>query len=471
MDDRPRFDSQTGEPIHYDDNKTAEEYSYYNIEPEPEPQKTAAQLKKERKAARKAAKAARNATGNHFFKKAAALVLSAVVFGGVAGGMMYGVNYAAGKYFPPQTNPADVQIPTVELPSGIDSENVISNYIQSEDKAVSNTQMNVKEVIKAAMPSIVAITGTKPTSGGYSYPFGSTQEAQTSGTGIIVGKNDTELLIVTNAHVVDGVNNLTCVFNDDTEVSASVKGSKPNKDIAVVAVRLSDIKNSSTLSSIAIATLGDSDSVEVGDQVVCIGNALGNGQAVTVGYVSALNRSITIDGTEYSNLIMTNAAINPGNSGGAMLDANGHVIGINSAKQSSTEVEGMGYAIPISSIKDILDTLMTHQTRSTKVDEENASYLGISGVDITSSIASAYGYPQGVLIQSVVSGSAADKAGLSKGDILVGFDDNAITSFSALKSLMQYYEAGETVTLEYYHQEKDQYKLTTTDVVLGSKVS
>jgi serine protease Do len=206
--------------------------------------------------------------------------------------------------------------------------------------------------------------------------------------------------------------------------------------------------------------------MELGDQVVAIGNALGEGQSATVGYISALNRSITIDGTEYSNLIMTDAAINPGNSGGALLNAEGRVIGINSAKSAQTDVEGMGYAIPISSVRDILDNLMTKKTRQ-KVSDDKASYLGISGVDVTSSIAKAYGYPQGILLQKVEDGSAASKAGLLKNDIITSFDGETVSSFTDLKNLMKYYESGETVTIEYYRVEKGEYVLMSVDVTLG----
>ena len=339
-----------------------------------------------------------------------------------------------------------------------------SSVVQTEDSTIS-APMDVKGIVKTSMPSIVAINGEVTVSSGYSYPFSGTQKSKTSGTGIIVGKNDTELLIVTNAHVVDGVSNLTCTFTDNEQVSATVKGSKSNKDIAVVAVSLSSLKES-TAKSIAIAELGDSDSIELGDQVVAIGNALGEGQSVTVGYVSALNRSIVVDNTEYTNLIMTDAAINPGNSGGALLNASGKVIGINSAKYSSEEVEGMGYAIPISSIKDVLDTLMNKQTRQ-KVSGDKASFLGISGVDVTYSISKAYGYPQGILLQNVQQDSPADKAGLVKNDITTGFDGDSISSFSDLKEKMQYYASGEKVTIDYYHMENGEYKLKSAEVTLG----
>ena len=243
------------------------------------------------------------------------------------------------------------------------------------------------------------------------YGWGQQQyEASTSGTGIIVGKNDTELLIVTNAHVVDNVSNLKCVFVDDQSVSATVKGSKSDQDIAVVAVSLSDIP-SDTISKIAIAELADSDTIAVGQQVVAIGNALGEGQSVTNGIISALDRSITVNNVTFSGLIMTNAAINSGNSGGALLNASGKVIAINFAKTSSDGVEGMAYSIPVSNVKELISSLMSKQTRQ-KVDSDNAGYLGIAAIDITSTYASMYGYPQGIMVRTVASGSAAEKAGL-----------------------------------------------------------
>ncbi len=371
----PRFDSQTGEPLFTGDVQNAQDtqsdtsdtntdsaqqpsYTYYDVNPVQQPQKSARELKREQKAMKKAAKheQKKHNGGAGYFAK---LVISAVIFGLIAGGVMFGVNKAGEKLDGSTSSASDIQIPMVSNQGNGTDASVnagTSSVVQTEDSTIS-APMDVKGIVKTSMPSIVAINGEVTVSSGYSYPFSGTQKSKTSGTGIIVGKNDTELLIVTNAHVVDGVSNLTCTFTDNEQVSATVKGSKSNKDIAVVAVSLSSLKES-TAKSIAIAELGDSDSIELGDQVVAIGNALGEGQSVTVGYVSALNRSIVVDNTEYTNLIMTDAAINPGNSGGALLNASGRVIGINSAKYSSEEVEGMGYAIPISSIKDVLDTLM-----------------------------------------------------------------------------------------------------------------
>ena len=392
-------------------------------------------------------------------KRIAAVALSAVLFGAVAGGTMYGVNYAANKINPIQSN-SNVEIPTVS--TGMSS--TVSDY--DEGSSVSSA-MNVKDVAKAALPAMVQLTGTTTVTSSSYFGYGQSYEANTSGTGIIVGKSDTELLILTNAHVIESVNNLNCTFADGESVSATVKGSKADKDVAVVAVTLNDMK-SSTLSSIAIAELGDSDDVVVGQDVVAIGNALGEGQSVTNGIISALDRSITVNNVTFEGLFMTNAAINSGNSGGALLNSDGKVIGINFAKTSEDGVEGMAYSIPISNVRELIDSLMNRQTR-TKVSSSEQGYLGIAAIDITSTMASYYGYPQGIQIRTVESGSAAEKAGLGKYDIVVSFDDQTVSSMTGLQSLMQYYKAGEKVTVQYYHLEGNQYVLKSVEVELGSK--
>jgi len=501
--ERPKFDSKTGLPIKYDDEPISSiveeqaidndstsaaslEYSssQYSDNYSDTPYSSTfensssdnsstlfniANIKKEKAAEKAAKKSAKKATkkssgGSKGFKRFARLVMVSILCGIIAGGTMYGVYYTGVYYFPTSaSNSSNVNIPTVA--SGI--ANTISN-VNSQSGSVAT--LDVPSIAEAAMPAVVAITGTvtTTTSSGYGYFGGGSAEASTSGTGIIIGKNDTELLIVTNAHVVDGVNNLKVTFNDNEGVSATVKGSKSDKDIAVVAVKISDLK-ASTVSNIAIAELGDSDSVKVGESVVAIGNALGEGQSVTVGWISALNRSITVENTQYSNLIMTDAAINPGNSGGALLNASGQVIGINAAKYSSTGVEGMGYAIPISSVKDIIDNLSTKQTK-TKVDTSQASYLGIAGIDVTSASSITYNVPEGVMINQLSSGSPAEKAGLAKQDIIVSFDGEDITSFTELKSLMQYYAAGTSVKIGYYHYNNDTktYENKEVQVTLGS---
>lgn len=424
------------------------------------------------RAAKQAKKEARKKSFNNWFsknstaKKYISGVLAAVVFGVVAGSAMYGTYHIEKKYLG-GNDTKNYTISTVT--SNIDK--VTSDDINANgDTNLSQySSMNVESVAQAALPAMVALNGTTTVSSSSSmYGWGQQQyEASTSGTGIIVGKNDTELLIVTNAHVVDNVSNLKCVFVDDQSVSATVKGSKSDQDIAVVAVSLSDIP-SDTISKIAIAELADSDTIAVGQQVVAIGNALGEGQSVTNGIISALDRSITVNNVTFSGLIMTNAAINSGNSGGALLNASGKVIAINFAKTSSDGVEGMAYSIPVSNVKELISSLMSKQTRQ-KVDSDNAGYLGIVAIDITSTYASMCGYPQGIMVRTVASGSAAEKAGLSAYDIIVGFDDQSISTMSGLQSLLQYYSAGETVKVDYYHLEGSEYVLKSVEVTLGKK--
>lgn len=487
---RPRFDPKTGERIHYDDENTTEttqaesseyRYSAGNIPFEQENNNTsyyqqsstfqqdttyqqagAGQGSMNQQNGRQKKKKDRNKEG--FGERLAKLAGSAAVFGVIAGAVMYGVYYTGSTLLPVKSSSDYNNIATL-------TSNVTATTAQST--ASSSTGMDVQSVANAALPAMVALNGTTTVSSGSSSSFyglfGGSQsyEAQTSGTGIIVGKNDKELLVVTNAHVVEDVNDLKCVFVDGESVSATVKGSKSDKDIAVVAINLSDIKDS-TINSIAIAELADSDDVAIGQEVVAIGNALGEGQSVTNGIISATNRSITVNNVTFSGLLMTNAAINSGNSGGALLNAEGKVIAINFAKTSSDGVEGMAYSIPVSNVMDIIDSLMSRETRS-KVSSSETAYLGISGVDITSAMSSSYGYPQGVLIRSVENNSAAAQAGLGAYDIIVSFDDQSVNSMSSLKSIMEYYAAGEKVTVQYYHQEGSEYVLKSVEVTLGKK--
>lgn len=469
---RPRFDPKTGERIHYDDENTTEttqaesseyRYSAGNIPFEQSYQQAGAgQGSMNQQNGRQKKKKDRNKDG--FGERLAKLAGSAAVFGVIAGAVMYGVYYTGSTILPVKSSSDYNNIATV-------TSNVTATTAQST--ASSSTGMDVQSVANAALPAMVALNGTTTVSSGSSSSFyglfGGSQsyEAQTSGTGIIVGKNDKELLVVTNAHVVEDVNDLKCVFVDGESVSATVKGSKTDKDIAVVAINLSDIKDS-TINSIAIAELADSDDVAIGQEVVAIGNALGEGQSVTNGIISAANRSITVNNVTFSGLLMTNAAINSGNSGGALLNAEGKVIAINFAKTSSDGVEGMAYSIPVSNVMDIIDSLMSRETRS-KVSSSETAYLGISGVDITSAMSSSYGYPQGVLIRSVENNSAAAQAGLGAYDIIVSFDDQSVNSMSSLKSIMEYYAAGEKVTVQYYHQEGSEYVLKSVEVTLGKK--
>lgn len=401
-----------------------------------------------------------------FAKKAACFVLSAVLFGAIAGSVMVGVNYAGGKIVGSnKSNATGVNISTVS--NNISNVAKTDSAITEDTDLSSSSKMDVEAVATAALPAMVQLNGTTTVKSSSYFGYGQSYEATSSGTGIIVGKSDTELLIVTNAHVVDNIDNLKCVFSDGTSASCSVKGSKSDQDIAVAAVSLSDI-SSDTASNIAIAELEDSSDIKVGQQVVAIGNALGEGQSVTTGIISAKDRSITVNNVTFTGLLMTDAAINSGNSGGALLNSEGKVIAINFAKTSSDGVEGMAYSIPVSNVKDIIDSLMTKQTRN-KVSSDKAAYLGIAAVDITSNYASYYGYPVGILIRTVADDSAADKAGLETYDIIVGFDDQTVTTMSGLTNMLQYYEAGEKVTIDYYHMEGSEYVLKSTEVTLGSK--
>ena len=334
---------------------------------------------------------------------------------------------------------------------------------------------NVADVAEDVMPSIVSITNKSVQEVQDWFSRQTYQmESESAGSGIIIGENDTELLICTNNHVVEDSDTLTVTFIDDESYEAQVKGTDKENDLAVVAVKLDDISDD-TRSKIKIAKYGDSDSLRVGEQVVAIGNALGYGQSVTTGIVSALNRDITAseDGSEasattYQDLIQTDAAINPGNSGGALLNMNGEVIGINSAKASESGVEGMGYAIPISKAMPILENLMSKQTRS-KVDEDKIGYLGINGQGVSDQAVQLYNVPAGVYVTKVQSGSPADKAGLREGDIITKFDGTEVSDMSDLQERLQYYSAGETVELTIQTNKDGAYAEKTLEITLGSR--
>lgn len=348
------------------------------------------------------------------------------------------------------------------------------------------TVTDVSGVVDNTMPSVVAITSKTLIESNsydsiYDYYFGGgnnrkqTYEQEAAGSGIIVDQTDTELLIVTNNHVVEGADSLKIQF-DGMEASEAVdgytKGTDANADVAVVAVKLKDIPNK-TLDTIRKATLGDSDSVTVGEGVIAIGNALGYGQSVTTGIISAKDREVTIE-EKKMKLLQTDAAINGGNSGGALLNSKGEVIGINVAKYSSngsstsSSVEGMGFAIPITSVKDIINNLETKQTR-TKVSEDERGWLGISSkYDVTSDVSEAYGMPTGVYVYETVKNGPADKAGIQAGDIITAFDDQQITSYDTLKSVMAYYKSGEKVKVKIAYADGREYKEKTVTVTLAS---
>ena len=414
----------------------------------------------------------------NFGRTIAKTVCIALVFGVVAGAAFQGTNFVGQKLFGDKvTAPVSQDASADTAAPEVGTVQPQTGNSGSEDSAAS-----VSAIVKQCMPSLVAITNVSVKEvqnywgfGWYSQP--QQQESTSTGTGIIIGQNDSELLIVTNNHVITGATNLSVVFSVDegkdgtTPVEAQIKGSDATKDVGVIAVKLSDIP-AETMSAIKTATIGDSSQMQVGDQVIAIGNALGYGQSVTKGIVSALDREVTLqndDGSTISNkLIQTDAAINPGNSGGALLNMKGEVIGINEAKLSSNYVEGMGYAIPISDVEGIIGDLQNLQTRS-EVDSEKMGYLGVTCQDVTSDIAQQYDMPEGVYLKSVVAGCAADKAGLKKGDILTRFDGVSVTTYDSLRGRLQYYEAGETVEVTVQSPEDGSYEEKTVTLTLSTK--
>ncbi len=402
-------------------------------------------------------------------------VCIALVFGIVAGAAFQGTNYLGRQFFGDKVTVsgngdegAAPEIGTV-TPQPYDGTDTVSSQ-------------SVASIVEQCMPSLVAITNVSVREvqnywgwGWYSMP--QEQEEVSTGTGIIIGQNDTELLIVTNNHVISGASELTVLFSVDegndeaSAVQAQIKGTDATKDVGVIAVPLDEIPEE-TMSQIKAASIGDSSSLKVGEQVVAIGNALGYGQSVTTGIVSALDREVSLqndDGTVISNkLIQTDAAINPGNSGGALLNMQGQVIGINEAKLSSSYVEGMGYAIPISDVEGIIGDLQSLETRS-EVAEENRGYLGVTCQDVTQDVSQMYDMPAGVYLKSVVPGCAADQAGLHKGDIITKFGGVSVGSYEALQGRLQYYEAGETVEVTVQSPGDGGYTEKTVEVTLSSR--
>lgn len=329
----------------------------------------------------------------------------------------------------------------------------------------SGTTVNsdVADVTESVMPSVVSIVNLSVQEVQNFFFGGTTQyESQSSGSGIIIGQNDTELLLVTNNHVVAGSQTLTVTFKDGTSIEAQIKGTDSDLDLAILSVPLSSIE-SSTKEVIKVASLGDSDALRVGEPAIAIGNALGYGQSVTAGIVSALN--CTIESYE-GKLIQTDAAINPGNSGGALLNANGEVIGINTAKVSDEQVEGMGYAIPISDVVDVLNELMNKETR-TKVPESQRGAIGIKGITVAADMSQYYNMPEGVYVSEIIEGGGADKAGLPVNSIITKIDGNSVDSMEELQEELQYYRAGDTVELTIQVQDRSGYVKEKINVTLG----
>ena len=393
-------------------------------------------------------------------KKAAMLVASAALFGCVAGGSFYGVNKLSGYVFYEEEQ-------SKEEVSKVPEE----KKVLTTTTATATTVTDVTNVVQTVMPSVVSITSksTEVTQGFFGQAF--EYETQGSGSGIIIGQSDTEILIATNNHVVAGADELTIYFINDDTATAKIKGTDSDMDLAVIAVELSQM-SAETLGQISVATLGDSDALQVGEPAIAIGNALGYGQSVTTGVISALNRTVDGEG-DSEGFIQTDAAINPGNSGGALLNVRGQLIGINSMKisgggYSEATIEGMGYAIPISAAKPIIDELMNKVTRD-KVAENEMGYLGIRGATIGDEMHEVYNMPYGIYVSEVVEGSAAEKAGLLPGDVIVKFDGTKISSYEELQNQLQYYSAGETIELVVQRPGNGVYVDQTITITLGNR--
>ena len=386
---------------------------------------------------------------------AAKTVAAALIFGLVGGGVFTGVSYIGTRAIS-NSSTASAKLTTTT-----------SGGTKQTSSGDAKDLTDVSSVVDEVMPSIVAITNTGTVT--YNSFFGKqSQQSQSCGSGIIVSEDDDYLYIATNNHVVADSEELTVQFDDDSVVKAEIRGTDPDDDLAVVRVKKADL-GKDTYSNIKIATIGDSESVAVGSPAIAIGNALGYGQSVTTGIVSALNRTVTTQDSQTgetvtnNKLIQTDAAINPGNSGGALLNENGEVIGINSVKYSSTEVEGIGYAIPMSVAKPIIESLI----QDGKYTNENQAYLGIKGGDVSSEMV-AYGFPQGVYVSSVSVGSGAANAGLQEGDIITAVDSTKISSMTELQSALKSYKAGDKVTLTVARQSGRQYEESKVEVTLSS---
>lgn len=402
---------------------------------------------------------------NKKFPKVLTVIGCALVFGVVSGVTFLGVSVVGNHFFNIGLGEEkSVETLTSEMKDNVD--------LKTNRSVITS---DVTGVVDEVMPSVVSITNLSVQE--VQNFFGQTvqYESTGAGSGIIIAETDEELLIVTNYHVIEGSKTLTVTFNDESNIEAYVKGTDADIDIAVISVPLSSIPDE-TKSVISVATLGDSTTLKAGEPAIAIGNALGYGQSVTTGVVSALNRELTTTNESTGEavstgvkLIQTDAAINPGNSGGALLNANGEVIGINSSKLASTEVEGMGYAIPISDIKDVLEELMSQKTK-VKVSDEKKGYIGISGLDVSSERAQLYGMPVGVYVKSVRQGGAAQKAGITKGNIITEFNGKTVKNMEELQEELSYYAVGESVTVTIQIPENNgEYTEKTLELVLGKE--
>lgn len=394
--------------------------------------------------------------------RAAAVAGFAILFGVVSSAVFLATNVVGGRLLGLRNSDGTTTTSSDKISNG--------TTLSTSSSVVTS---DVSEVVDKVMPSIVSITSMSVQE--VQSFFGGTYEqtSEGAGTGIIIGKNDTELLIVTNNHVVEGSDTLTVTFNDQSSVEANIKGTDATYDVAVIAVALDQISDD-TMDAISVATLGDSTNLKIGEPAIAIGNALGYGQSVTTGVISALGRSVSTTDTQTgetqesgAKLIQTDAAINPGNSGGALVNVNGEVIGINSAKLTGESVEGIGYAIPISDVSDLIQNLMNQETK-TKVPENERGLLGITGMSVSDAFSQQIDVPAGVYVMEVSSGSGADKAGMTKGSIITAINGSSIDSMEALQEQLQYYAKGETVSLTILvPQSNGEYEEQTLDVTLG----
>ena len=389
--------------------------------------------------------------------KVIAVIGLAIIFGIVSSGVFLSTSY----------------IGTNILGLNKSSNSDVKTTTTAVTKSSSVVTSDVSSIVNDVMPSVVAITNMSVQEVQNFWGQTSQYQSESCGTGIIIAKTDNELLIVTNNHVIADNESLTVTFDDDTSVDADVKGTDSEHDLAVIAVPLDQI-SSETMEKIAVATLGDSTALQVGEPAIAIGNAMGYGQSVTTGVISAVNRESTTTNEQTGEteetgvkLIQTDAAINPGNSGGPLVNANGEVIGINSSKLASTTVEGMGYAIPISDVSDIIDNLMNQETKH-KVSEEKKGYLGVKGYDVTEESAEKYNMPTGVYVAEIVKGGGAEEAGITKGNVITALNGTTVNSMEELQRELGYYESGKTVSVTIQVPENNgEWTEKTVDVKLG----
>ena len=386
-----------------------------------------------------------------YMKKVALVVGAAVLFGAVGGVTMQGTSYLTGKLLGKNTK------------STVGTTKTVSNAKLTT--STSTVTSDVSDIVENTLPSIVSITNMSVQEVQNFFGGISQQESESAGSGIIISQNDSELLVVTNNHVVEGSDTLTVTFNDGNSVEAQIKGTDSARDLAVVAVPLDKISDD-TMNAIKVATLGDSDSLKVGEPAIAIGNALGYGQSVTTGIVSATGR--TIDGFD-GEYIQTDAAINPGNSGGALLNMQGELIGINCAKIASSSIEGTGYAIPISKAQPILEELMNRKTRDKVSDESQIGYLGVKFADLSREAIQMYNMPSGAFVMDVYPGEAADNAGIQKSDIITKLDGQKVSSKADINDKLQYYSAGEEIEIEVARLNNGEYEESTVTVTLSAR--